>query len=400
MIEKNIMGFNFSRLKLYNMVWSKPLWVLAKEIGVSDVAVGKACRRAGVPRPGLGYWAKKKAGKSTKKLPLPLRFPGASESVSIGQQYYYHNQTILSEEDEVPPPPIFEEEQSNLEERVQKIVGKVSFPTLSNRTHPIIAKFLEQDEERNKEYLRYNSSWNEPKFNSSIEKRRLRILNAIFIHCQNLGCKSNMSTSKYDHENRNASITVGETYVSFELRVVEEKKSRIKPQKKIKKRLSLSISSSKQEKNNDSWIDNDESKIESFLKDICIKLIVNGEMQYRESQNRQYEWMLERRNELIEENRQKKIEAERKSRELFEQQEREKLQCLLDEATALQQAKTIRTYVKSIQDIKDISVSENEINQWALWALKQADRIDPVKTLSFLNYKKFVISDERENNKN
>jgi hypothetical protein len=136
------------------------------------------------------------------------------------------------------------------------------------------------------------------------------------------------------------------------------------------------------------------------LKDICIKLIVNGEMQYRESQNRQYEWMLERRNELIEENRQKKIEAERKARELFEQQEREKLQCLLDEATALQQANTIRNYVKSIQEnIKELSVSEQEINRWAFWALEQADKIDPVKTLSFLNYKKYENSREENNKK-
>jgi len=80
--------------------------------------------------------------------------------------------------------------------------------------------------------------------------------------------------------------------------------------------------------------------------------------------------------------------------------EKEKLQWLLGEATALQQAKTIREYVNTIQDIKDISVSEQEINQWALWALEQADKIDPIKTLSFLNYKKFFNSDDLENNKN
>ncbi len=50
--------------------------------------------------------------------------------------------------------------------------------------------------------------------------------------------------------------------------------------------------------------------------------------------------------------------------------------------------------VKSIQkNIKDISVSEQEINRWAFWALEYADKIDPIKTLSFLNYKKYEISD-------
>ena len=96
----------------------------------------------------------------------------------------------------------------------------------------------------------------------------------------------------------------------------------------------------------------------------------------------------------------KKIEVEQKAREQFEQQEREKLQCLLGEAKALQQVNTIRNYVKSIQEnIKDISVSEQEIKRWAFWDLEPADRIDPVKTLSFLNYKKYENSSEENNKK-
>ncbi len=96
----------------------------------------------------------------------------------------------------------------------------------------------------------------------------------------------------------------------------------------------------------------------------------------------------------IHQHSQKKVEAERKARELFEQQEKEKLQCLLDEATALQQAKTIRNYVKYIQkNINPISVSEEEVNHWAFWALEQVDKIDPIKTLSFLNYKKYKVSE-------
>ena len=45
------------------MVWEKSVLVLAKELGVSDNAIRKRCRRAGIKLPGVGYWAKKKAGK-------------------------------------------------------------------------------------------------------------------------------------------------------------------------------------------------------------------------------------------------------------------------------------------------------------------------------------------------
>src|SRR5438132_13470747 len=48
----------FARQALYDLVWSQPMSKLAKNLGVSDVAVAKACRRAEIPVPGVGYWAK------------------------------------------------------------------------------------------------------------------------------------------------------------------------------------------------------------------------------------------------------------------------------------------------------------------------------------------------------
>ena len=58
------MNCEMSRKDLYDLVWLKPLRVLAKEFEVSDVALGKICRRSGIPRPGAGHWAKLKAGKA------------------------------------------------------------------------------------------------------------------------------------------------------------------------------------------------------------------------------------------------------------------------------------------------------------------------------------------------
>ncbi|RYG98469.1 MAG: hypothetical protein EON58_07055, partial [Alphaproteobacteria bacterium] len=53
----------FTREDLHAKVWALPLLVIAREIGVSDVALGKACRKAKIPLPGRGYWAAMKAGK-------------------------------------------------------------------------------------------------------------------------------------------------------------------------------------------------------------------------------------------------------------------------------------------------------------------------------------------------
>lgn len=60
-----------TRQALYDLVWSEPLRIIAPRYGVSDVALGKACKRHKVPRPGVGYWAIKAAGHHVRKQPLP-----------------------------------------------------------------------------------------------------------------------------------------------------------------------------------------------------------------------------------------------------------------------------------------------------------------------------------------
>lgn len=49
---------------LNQLVWEMPTIQVAKLLNVSDVAVGKWCKKLGIPKPPRGYWAKKKANKS------------------------------------------------------------------------------------------------------------------------------------------------------------------------------------------------------------------------------------------------------------------------------------------------------------------------------------------------
>lgn len=48
----------YTRTQLFELVWTTPLLTLAGEIGISDVALAKACRKVGIPLPGRGHWAK------------------------------------------------------------------------------------------------------------------------------------------------------------------------------------------------------------------------------------------------------------------------------------------------------------------------------------------------------
>lgn len=65
------MPIKLSREELYERVWAQPIRQLATEFGISNVAVAKACRRANVPVPGRGYWAKVQADKKPRRTPLP-----------------------------------------------------------------------------------------------------------------------------------------------------------------------------------------------------------------------------------------------------------------------------------------------------------------------------------------
>lgn len=60
-----------TRERLHELVWSTPATKLAKEFGVSDVAIVKRCQKLAVPRPPRGYWAQLEFGKAVNKPDLP-----------------------------------------------------------------------------------------------------------------------------------------------------------------------------------------------------------------------------------------------------------------------------------------------------------------------------------------
>jgi len=69
----------YNRAELYEKIWSQPMRILAQQYGVSDVYLARVCRLLRIPLPGLGYWAKKSAGKATKKRPPLPTIPSEKE---------------------------------------------------------------------------------------------------------------------------------------------------------------------------------------------------------------------------------------------------------------------------------------------------------------------------------
>jgi hypothetical protein len=64
---------HYNREELYEKVWTTPVRILAREYGVSDVAIAKACRKLHIPLPGRGYWNKMAAHRPVEpRPPLPV----------------------------------------------------------------------------------------------------------------------------------------------------------------------------------------------------------------------------------------------------------------------------------------------------------------------------------------
>ena len=68
----------FTPRELFDKVWETPVLKLAQEIGISDVALSKACRKAGLTLPPRGHWAKPMSKRPSKPVPPtdehPIRF--------------------------------------------------------------------------------------------------------------------------------------------------------------------------------------------------------------------------------------------------------------------------------------------------------------------------------------
>lgn len=79
----NLPERDIDRESLYLEVWADPVTVVAQRYGLSDVGLAKICRRLSIPLPSRGYWAKVKAGRVMKKIPLPKLEPKQAATISL-----------------------------------------------------------------------------------------------------------------------------------------------------------------------------------------------------------------------------------------------------------------------------------------------------------------------------
>jgi hypothetical protein len=378
------MAEKLSRNKLYDFVWSEPMKNLSVRFGISDVALKKTCARAGIPTPKRGYWAKKEAGKETFQAALPMRPPGMDDEVSIasggsGSYHYWNKEEILGF---VGAPPQFAEPIETVRARIAETVDRVAVPHKVRNWHPTIGRLLKEDEKRREKQLAdpYPMSWDKPLFDSPFERRRLRVLNSLFLAV----ARMNGKPSIYGLEAREIRLSFFQQHLQLTLDRPKRSNRQAKDLNTIGEssdsRLCLSILSGfGSETVLAFWQDEDAQRLEMRMIEVAVQAILTAEIQYREKALHQYQWRVQRKAELEEEQRKRKLEAERAEKDRQKRIEQARINGLLRDAAAFQQAGEIRKYVGVIRlaMARDSCSCIDEVEQWSKWALAQADRIDP-----------------------
>jgi hypothetical protein len=371
-------GHRFTRRELYDLVWSEPVRALAQRFQLSDVGFAKICRKAGIPRPPRGFWAKLAAGKRVSTIPFPPRGPGMADLVEIepprARWRAGLGATHLPGEPEVlPPPPSLPVEIQQLIEETRAAIGRVPMTRDLSVPHPLIAKALAKDEERRQKMLKYGYSWDKPLLESPLEKRRLRLLQSLFLALEGQHCRPSMRP-KYA---RDLSVRVGDIWVGFSLDYPEWEADhepwRFRGRQRLdSEQLSFKISLETSYAFQTEWVDSKEDHLETHLADMAVHLIASSEILLEQAIKRDEEW--ERR----------RIEDDlKKKRERAIQLERAKMRKLYRDARNWHRAERLRAYVAAVTAAAGMEAPSDGQVHWRTWALAEANRVDPLMSLEF-----------------
>jgi hypothetical protein len=347
-----------NRQDLYNLVWSKPVVKIAKDFGISDVAVGKICKKMNIPKPGLGYWAKKQHGKRVRQTPLPTLHQGEPISYTI-KGSMDANLNLTS--------PLIEKQKAFESTDSNKITVK---KTLRNPHH-----LVQQTIYRKK--VRDSASYHEwinlpPGLTMSVSEdsypRAIRIMDALLKALEKRGFAIT-TTSGYDGY---TSVSIDGEEIIFDIfessrNVVnsEWKPGSYDRQFNLEPTGRLSLRTKNYFEGQKVISDGKVQRIEDKLNDFIILLIKVSEQEKIRHQER-IDWEREY---------QEKAQRERET-QLEKEREQERVKELFDNADTWNKCVLTREYIEAVQSHADRDSDGVLLDSWVIWAIQQVDRLE------------------------
>jgi len=357
---------------LYDQVWAQPMTKLAKEYGISDVALAKICKKLNIPYPWRGYWRRKETGKSVKPLSLPPSSDPTKQVVAIHRTIRPEAVVQMSED---------ALQRINTEQTAEQ---KIEVPDRLTSPHHLLKAHLE--EWRSPKVDDYGAIWSGDIRQLNIRvspkslARALRIMDTLF---KALEVRDHQVGIQDGYE-RTLGVRINGEPIHFGL---EEKFQRLDHPSQKNPRLewwqrqryqyaptgslNLKIIAWGVEGIQKNWSDGKTSKIETCLNDFVVGLIRVAEVEKARRLKREQE---ERLRHEAEQRRQE--EAQKRQEELARRQ------ALEQEAVNWAKAQQLRAYLAAVKDRLHAKHGEiqsgSRADQWLTWAHQHADRLDPL----------------------
>lgn len=388
----------FSREKFYEFVWSQPATKLAKELGCSDVMIGKVCEAFDIPKPYPGYWVKLGNGKKPTRTELPVNKDPDLQTLTFHCHKDY--EATVNE-----PPRELQYDQDVLDALEKaKSLGPVNVRDTLRGAHPLISAKREQIEKDDRES---KIPWSERNYDGREErkptidvsasgdqwKRALRIMDALIKRIEAIGGGVEIQRSGYNgHTTSTAVVIAGEKITDIRLR---EKHNQVRIKNKDAKYTwernrtelvpsgLLMFDDGPSSYRSPLAMDGKAAKIEDKLDAMIVGFIKEaGEIRIR---RREQEELARQKAEEERIRRERKAELKRR-RDALEQlqaEEQRKVDELVRHADAWRQSGLLRDYLDALCDRcaqADRAVPlASPLADYLRWGFAQADRRDPLR---------------------
>ncbi len=393
----------WNREELYEQVWSRPVIHVAKEYGLSDGGIAKVCRKLNVPLPGRGYWAKKQYGHAVTRKPLPK----LKEPIVVTR-----NMPPPMPYNAPPPPPLLYPEDQAEFDRIDKSAADGAFTfTVSTKAvrHPLIVKTrkaLREGGLDDRRILRpkFQSGALNVRVGKDTVKRALEVLASIISLAERNDAK--VVIAERDRDTETSFVALGQSirfsiFETADRRVLESPApqrrglySRVitfrgKPVEYVptgKMTLTLEFYGGSLRT---TWHEG-KNNLHELVPEIMATFFKAAVLRRRD-----------RLQQIAEaEARQRKAIALEKLRRRIDEEER-RVKELEQAAENWTKAKKVREYILAVIELRKASGEElgpdTPIGIWTMWALLQADRLDPLvkSPPSVLDRKKELPRDDR-----
>jgi hypothetical protein len=356
--------FRLTRQELYEKMWSRPAIALAEDFGISGRGLGKLCSRFAIPVPPRGYWAKLAAGKRVTRIPLPTAKSDVPSEISIQAS----PETLAA----ALPEEVRSEVTAVLENREQILV-----PETLRSPLPIVKRWLEQKRERRK-VDQLSGRRSEPPLDET-ERRKLRILSAIFTETEKLGhtVKETRGGAYFEIGAQRLDYRLFEPSKQVVIQLSDEERRRswnpaiatrtdLQPTGELCFEISTWISELIRKR----WRDGKRKKLKEQLGELVAGLIkaaaIEKELERVRAEKERQRQELER--QRMEQERLRRIDAAR-------------WRHICELAMASRQAGIVRTFLDQLEERAKNTLGEKEllagIRDWFSWARNRADAADP-----------------------